>query len=359
LALECCEKTFFSFFVAMLAKMCFIFLSFVLIVGMCYREHNIRGSAMWLADVPTADLSVDMRGKTVVVTGANSGIGVQMSAAFKAMGASVIMVCRSIERGEAALPVVAKLAGDLQLTRQAHGGGSAQVRRMDLASFKSIDAFVEQLVDDGVQVDVLVNNAALANNNDFETEDKLQVVMGVNHFGVFRLTLAMLNAGLIHANEAARIVIVSSRVHGVGSLTTFNTVVRRRPNSLLENFEWYCSSKLANLLFAERLAERLAESGITVNALAPGFVASSLIVGNTHGVVRVLAGAANFFLAKSSWQGAQNAIHLATHPALSNVSGTYFVRFEPTDPTRPDNAEQVKESLWRQSVELTNIDLQI
>jgi NAD(P)-dependent dehydrogenase (short-subunit alcohol dehydrogenase family) len=321
------------------------------------RERNIRGSAMWLADVPTADLSVDMRGKTVVVTGANSGIGVQMSAAFKAMGASVIMVCRSIERGEAALPVVAKLAGDLQLTRQAHGGGSAQVRRMDLASFKSIDAFVEQLVDDGVQVDVLVNNAALANNNDFETEDKLQVVMGVNHFGVFRLTLAMLNAGLIHANEAARIVIVSSDAHHYSQLT-LDDVQGRTLSGVVGGFGAYASSKMANLLFAERLAERLAESGITVNALHPGFIATNLM-GNARGIVRFVAEWMTNLMAMDSWQGAQNSIHLATSPALSNVSGTYFVHFDPTDPIVPDNVDEFKQSLWRQSVELTNIDLQI
>ncbi|WNR44452.1 SDR family oxidoreductase [Paenibacillus roseipurpureus] len=247
--------------------------------------------------------------QTVLVTGANSGMGLATTVALAGQGAHVVMLCRSRERGEQAL---------LEARRQS---GSARIELMlcDLASLASIRAFAAAFLSKHPVLDVLVNNAGVVNLTRKTTADGFEAMMGVNHLGHFLLTQLLLDA-IVRAPQG-RIVNVSSGAHKIGRIDWTNPHLQRG----FRVWHGYAQSKLANILFTRELAMRLAGTAATANSLHPGAVATNIGVDRDTGFGKaVLAMARPFFLTPA--QGADTAVYLASSPDVRTVSGEYFYR---------------------------------
>lgn len=233
------------------------------------------------ADVP------DQRGRTVIVTGANSGLGAEATRVLADAGAKVIMACRRPDR---AWPVADAIAGDVE------------VRRLDLGDLSSVRAFADGL--DG-EVDVLINNAGVMAVPKGTTVDGFESHIGINHFGGFALT------GLLIDRVRDRVVTVSSGLHVLGRLGDDLDWQRRRYQRWLA----YAQSKLANLLFAYELQRRLSTAGRqTVSVAAhPGVAATEGQRRDTSLLGKVLAGGP----AQRPAMGALPILHAATAPGVS------------------------------------------
>ena len=246
--------------------------------------------------------------RTVVVTGANSGLGYEGTAALAEKGATVVMACRRPERGEDA-------AGDI---RERVPDADLDVRACDLADLASVAAFADGLTGDYDAVDVLCNNAGVMAVPRQETVDGFETQLGVNHLGHFALTARLwplLRAG----SDRSRVVTQSSEVHERGTID-FEDLHGERAYS-----EWgaYAQSKLANLLFAYELDRRITEHGVddvVSVACHPGWAATNLQFrgpeqnGSTLRSVGMKV--ANELFAQSAAQGALPMLYAATHPSV-------------------------------------------
>lgn len=249
-----------------------------------------------------------MNGKTVLVTGANSGMGKATVAALADMGAAVVMLCRSEERGRQALDEIIQ-----------QPGRNVRLMLCDLGSMKSIRSFAQQFKAECGQLDVLINNAGVITLDRRETADGLELQFGVNHIGHFMLTLLLLT--LLKKSSDGRIVMVGSGAHKVGKLY-FDDYNLKKYNVV----KAYGQSKLANLLFVRELDRRLKARGIpiVVNCAHPGAVATQMGVDrNTHFGKSIVAVLKPFFLTPE--QGARTAVYLASKDA-DGVSGQYFYK---------------------------------
>ncbi|CAB4924526.1 unannotated protein [freshwater metagenome] len=210
----------------------------------------------------TAEQVPDQRGRTVVVTGANSGIGLHTAIGLAAAGAQVVLACRDAERGARALAQVSPAATDV----------APQLLPLDLASLQSIGAFADALETRFAQVDVLVNNAGVMATPRRETADGFELQFGTNHLGHFALTGALLP--LLRAATAPRVVSVASLVHRIGRVDFDDLNAERR----YRRWGAYAQSKLANLLFTYELQSRARTAGSPLVALAahPGYTHTNL-----------------------------------------------------------------------------------
>ena len=243
--------------------------------------------AKWtLADMPP------QQDRTVVVTGANSGIGQAAATMFAAAGARVILACRNVDKGNAAAATMAD---------------TVEVRALDLASLTSIHEFAKSIDE---PIDVLVNNAGVMAIPHRRTADGFEMQIGTNHLGHFALT------GLLLDRIRDRVVTVSSTMHWAGKvdLTDLNWERRR-----YQRWVAYNQSKLANLLFANELARRLADTPLKSYAAHPGY-ASTNLQSHTETLLDTLMGLGNRLVAQSAHMGAMPTMFASTM-VLKN--GTY------------------------------------
>ena len=226
-----------------------------------------------------------MHEKTVVVTGGNSGIGFETSAALASMGARVIVTARSAERGRAAVAAItSRLGADARV----------QLVVFDLSDMASVRRGAAEILDQAPRLDVLVNNAGLLLSNRTETVDGFETTFATNHLGPFLLTNLLLDR--LRSSATSRIVTVSSSVHtrarkGV-RFDDLQSARRYRGSQV------YAETKLENILFTQELARRLEGTGVTANALHPGAVRTGYgRDGDARGMIAVvLAVMRPFFL---------------------------------------------------------------
>jgi len=263
------------------------------------------------------DQMPDCSGKTVVVTGANSGLGFEATKVFVQHGATVIMACRSIERGKQA-------AYDIKedLTEQA--GGTLNVRQCDLASLDSVAEFATGVQEDYGELHILCNNAGVMAIPRGETEDGFEMQLGVNHLGHFALTGHLIEL-LVETDGETRVVTHSSGAHTAGDLD-FNDLHR---TDSYGKWEAYGQSKLANLHFAYELQRRLDEVGISETksvACHPGYADTNLQYrGPKEAGSRIryaLMKVANTAFGQPASQGALPLLYAATGPDV--VGGGYY-----------------------------------
>jgi len=302
----------------------------------------------------TADEMPAMDGETVVVTGANSGLGYEGAKAFADAGAVVAMACRSAERAEQA-------ATDIRRTVR---GGSLNVHVCDLADLDSVAAFGEEVNETYDGIDVLCNNAGVMAIPRQETADGFEMQLGVNHLGHFALTGHLLPA--LRASEGeSRVVTQSSQAHTAGEMD-FSDLQSER-----EYGKWsaYGRSKLANLLFAYELQRRLAEAGDDVVSVAchPGYADTDLQFRGPRemgssvrmGVMKV----ANALLGQSAERGALPMLFAATSEEVTGgeyVGPSGFMDMRGSPEFQQSNAasrdEGDAERLWTVSEELTGVE---
>ncbi|MFJ9634170.1 oxidoreductase [Streptomyces sp. NPDC101175] len=279
----------------------------------------------------------DLTGRTAVVTGANSGIGLAAAAALARAGAHVVFAVRDLERGRAAA---------------ARAGGSTEVRRLDLADLASVREFAAGW--DG-PLDLLVNNAGVMMLPEGRTRDGFETQLGTNHLGHFALT----NLLLPHITD--RVVTVSSGAHRMGD--GYIHFENLNLDGIYGPQRAYSQSKLANLLFTLELQRRLADSGSRVRALAahPGWAATNLQSHTANPVGRALMAVGNRLVAQDDKAGALPTLYASTQdlPGASYVgpSGLGEMRGAPTLVGRSAEASDVAAAarLWTVSEELTGV----
>ncbi|KAM4540225.1 retinol dehydrogenase 14a [Fundulus diaphanus] len=274
-----------------------------------------------------------MRGKTVIVTGANSGIGKATVAAIVKLQGRVIMACRDqASAEEAALDTLQETGADSRLV---------VVKQLDLASLESVRSFCEDIIKEEPRLDVLINNAGVYQCPYTKTEDGFEMQFGVNHLGHFLLTHLLLD--LLKRSAPSRIVVVSSKLykHGEINFEDLNS------EKFYDKAFAYSRSKLANLLFTCELARRLEGSGVTVNALTPGIVRTNL---GRHVHIPVLAkplfNLLSWGLFKSPEEGAQTSVYLASSPDVDGVQGKCFADCKPLDLLPKATDQEVASKLW-------------
>ena len=204
---------------------------------------------------------VKLNGKTVIITGANTGIGKETAVDLAKRKARVIMACRSADRGERAVEDVKRLSGN----------DKVEYRHLDLASLASVRQFAEEILQEETPIDILINNAGIMRCPYWRTEDGFEMQFGVNHLGHFLLTNLLLER--LKQAPVARIVNVSSKGYKRAEGINFDDINSEHHYTPAKA---YYQSKLANVLFTKSLAERLEGTQVTVNSLHPGVIWTEL-----------------------------------------------------------------------------------
>jgi NAD(P)-dependent dehydrogenase (short-subunit alcohol dehydrogenase family) len=286
-------------------------------------------------------VTTPMQGKVCVITGANTGIGKAAAGALAALGARIVMICRDRARGERALADIAAAAANGGL------GGGAELFIADLSSQSDIRAVAAGILAAHPRIDVLVNNAGVALNHRELTVDGVERTFAVNYLAYFMLANLLLPA--LRAAGRARIVNVSSNAHRRGRLDFDNLQGERR----YSNIRMYSESKLEDLMFTYALSRRLAGSGITVNALHPGVVATE--IWRQVPILDFLSG----WLMLSPEKGARTTVYLAASPDVEGVTGKYFDKCKPAGTIELSHDVVLQERLWATSVALTGVGADI
>jgi retinol dehydrogenase-12 len=281
-----------------------------------------------------------MKGKTVVITGGNTGIGKEAAVGLAERGAHVIITSRDPARGEAAVAEIRERTG---------ADGEVEVMALDLASLASIREFAAEVGRRVDRLDVLLNNAGAVLLQRQVTADGFERTFGVNHLGHFMLTDLLLDQ--LRASAPARVVNVSSRAHKTAKTgLDFDDLQAERK---YQPFLVYGRSKLANIYFTRELARRVQGTGITTNSLHPGFVRSDFgrdgDLGRGLGVGITIA---QRLFAIGPERGARTSIYLASSPDVNDVSGKYFVRCKPAAISKAAADDDAARRLWTASEEL-------
>jgi len=283
-----------------------------------------------------------MQGKTVVVTGGNSGIGFETASALAAMGARVLVTARNADKGRAA---VAELAQRLD------GEGQFQLVVFDLADLSSVRRGAAEILELAPRLDVLVNNAGVVLSERAETVDRLEATFATNHLGPFLLTNLLL--ARIRESAPSRIVNVASTAHASARKgIPFDDLQSEKHYA---GMRVYGRSKLANILFTLELARRLEGSRVTANSLHPGTVRTGYGAdGDARGLLAFgIKISSPFFLSPAN--GARTSIYLASSPDVAGVSGEYFVKCRPKEPKRWAQDPDAARRLWQVSEELVGL----
>ena len=225
---------------------------------------------------------------------------------------------------------------------------TVEVMELDLADFGSIRRFADDYLARHERLDVLVNNAGLVLTSRRETVDGFETTFGVNHLGPFLLTQLLLDR--IRASAPARVVVVSSHAHkSARKGLDFDDL---QSDNGYSGFRVYGRTKLANIYFTRELARRLEGTGVTANALHPGFVASRFGRDGDSGRMGDVAMALGRPFAISAEKGARTSIYLATSPDVADVTGGYFYKCRPSTPTKIALDDEAARRLWAVSEEL-------
>ncbi|XP_027577400.1 retinol dehydrogenase 13-like [Pipra filicauda] len=300
------------------------------------------GLLLWARRRPPWDprkCPADLTGKTVIVTGANSGIGKCVAMDLARRNARTILACRSRERGQAAVEEI----------RAATGNPAVVLRLLDTGSLASVRAFARAVLREEPRLDVLVNNAGVTGLPFTITSERLEQTFATNYLGPFLLTNLLLD--LLKASAPSRVVNVSSFRHSVGTADSGFLTGQRHPGGYDAA---YSSTKLMNLLFTAELARRLRGTGVTANALSPGVVSTS-IMRHFSWAVRALFVLLRPFI-KSAEQGAASTIFCAVSEEAEGVSGKYFdSSCRLALPSAPARDAALARKLWEASERLTGL----
>lgn len=280
----------------------------------------------------------DLSGKTMLVTGATSGIGCEAAVAFAGAGAHTVIVGRNPDKTEA---VLAEIKGR-------SGSDGVEALLCDFSSQAAIRQLARTVLERYPRLDVLVNNAGGVHAQRTLTEDGIEATFAVNHLGYFLLTHLLLDR--LVASAPSRIVNVASEAHYRGTLD-FDDLGFERGYAIMKA---YSRSKLANVLFTRELAKRFEGRGVTVNALHPGVVATHIWDGAPSWTQPIFALAKRFFMA-SSTAGADTIVYLATYPDVAEVSGLYFEKNRPKEPSSLARDDALAGRLWAESLRLTHL----
>lgn len=274
-----------------------------------------------------------MKDKVAIVTGANTGLGFETARGLLEQGATVVLGCRDLKKGEAAR---AQLVAST-------GNENAVVMQVDLANLSRLRNFVTKFEARFSRLDLLVNNAGLWPRTRRKTEDGFELTFGVNHLGPFFLTHALLP--LLERSAPARVVVLTSSLHFGAEMDWEDPQFKVRQH---HGGTAYGQSKLCNVLFTLGLARRLEGKGVSVNAVHPGVVATEL----SREAPENARSTKGKLTAK---EGAVGPLQLATSPELASVSGKYFEGTEMKNPSPASMDVASQDRLWAMSLQLLKL----
>ena len=279
-------------------------------------------------------------GKTMIVTGGNSGIGKAAAVELARAGARVVITARNEARGAAAVADISA----------ASGSSTVELAVFDLADLSSVRSGAADLLERCPRIDVLLNNAGLILTERTLSADGYEATFAINHLGPFLLT-DLLRQRLVES-APARIVNVASTAHNFARRgMVFDDLMAERS---YKQMEVYGRSKLANILFTAELAERMAGTGVTVNCLHPGSVATGYARdGDATGFlawgVKVVAP-----LSLTPEQGARTSVYLCSSPEVDGVTGKYFAKCKEKTPSANARDRDAAAQLWEISEQLVD-----
>ncbi|MFV8749076.1 SDR family oxidoreductase [Nannocystaceae bacterium ST9] len=278
-------------------------------------------------------MSGAMQGKLVLITGGNSGVGKFTAIGLAKLGAKVVFTSRNQRKGDVARAEIREAANTQQVEFMA----------LDLTDFASIERFADEFLRKYDRLDVLVLNAGLVLDARSTTKQGFETTFGVNHLGHMYLTELLLDR--VKASKPARIVVLSSDAHRAarGGLDFDDLMGERK----YDGWKAYCASKLANIYYTRALAKRLDGTGVTVNAVHPGLVATGFAAAEdvSSAIVRIgMVFVRPFML--SPEKGARTSIWLASASELEGKTGGYYARCKPGKMTRAAQDDVAAERLW-------------
>lgn len=291
--------------------------------------------------IPMAEPS--LAGKTAVVTGATDGLGLETAVALARAGARVVMIGRNSAKTAAALSDVRRRSGS------EGRGGAVESLLCDLSSQASIRRLAAEVLARCPRLEILVNNAGTVSVERQLTADGIERTFAVNHLGYYLLTRLLYER--IVASAPARIVNVASHEHHRGTLD-FDDLGFERGYQILKA---YARSKLGNVLFTRELAKRLPGTGVTVNALHPGGVATNIWSGAPAWTRPFFAIAKRLFMIPPE-EGARRIVYLAASPEVEGTTGLYFEENRPTLPSPLARDDALAARLWKESARLVHLE---
>lgn len=299
-----------------------------------------HGSSLRGAAVPASiGAVIDLSGKTALVTGASSGIGLEASVQIARMGADVVMVARDPKRGEEALEDVKKRSGSSKLT----------LMLCDFASQAEIRRFAAEFREARSRLHILINNAGGVNKERKVTVDGIEQTFAVNHLGYFLLTNLLLD--MIEKSAPARIVNVASVGHRRADIDFDDLGFEKGGYAIMRA---YSRSKLANVLFTRELASRLKGKNVTVTSLHPGAVATNIWSGAPSWARPILSVVKALFMI-SPEEGGSRVVYLATSPEVEGKTGGYYDKNEEQVPAPLALDRALAKRLWDESTKLTGL----
>lgn len=280
-----------------------------------------------------------MKGKTILISGASSGIGLATAEALAAKGAQLLLAARSEDKLKTAAAQITSKTGNKNIS----------LYTVDLSSQRSIRALADTIKKDHTQIDVLINNAGGVFPDFKLSEDDLEMTIATNHFSQFLLTNLLLD--LVKKSDYARIVNVSSDSHYNGKID-FESFRKNKGYFIMKA---YAQSKLANVLFTQELAERLSGTHVTANSLHPGFVKTNIGNKDTSWYASAVWSFITSIGAISVEKGAETSVYLASSPEVKGIGGRYFTKCKEKKPGKLTFDKALQKELWHVSEQLCPI----
>ena len=289
-----------------------------------------------------------LTGKTALVTGANSGLGYEITLALAEKGAHVIMACRNLDKANQAAANIRKQVANAVLT----------IKELNLSDLASVRRFATEMQPQLTKLDLLINNAGIMAIPERQTADGFEMQFGTNHLGHFALTAFLLQPLL--ATPGARVVSVSSGLHENATINFADLMGKQG----YDKWKAYGQSKLANLLFAYELQRKFVKAGMQAISVGahPGYAATNLQSGGESFIERIAMAAGNRLLAQSAATGALPILYAATARDVNGcdyIGPTGFQGMRGAAGKVRSNAESYNEEiatkLWNISIELTGV----
>ena len=289
---------------------------------------------------PRCKSNKSLKGKTVVITGGNTGIGKETAVDLARRGARVIIGCRNLQKGKEALNEI----------KERSGNPNVFLEEIDLASLESVGKFADTILNSEPRLDILINNAGVMACPYQKTKDGFEMQFGTNHLGHFLLTMLLLDR--LKRSQPSRIINVSSSVHRMGSgKINFEDINYEKSYG---SWAAYFNSKLANVLFTRELSKRLEGTHVTANSLHPGAVITDL---QRHSFIGSgLLFPLRWYTFKTAEQGAQTTIHCAVSEEMEGVSGKYLRDCAIVEESKGAQDDAAAKKLWDLSVKLVGLE---
>ncbi len=268
---------------------------------------------------------------SIIITGANRGVGKSITKALAKQGHHIIMACRNLR-----LAIESKNQIETE-----SGNHNIELFELDLASFESIHSFVNNLRNRKIEIAALINNAGILSNSFMKTIDGYERTIQVNYIGQFLLTVLLLP---MIRKDSGRIINTSSLLYRFGRVDENIFSINEKT---YHGFRAYADSKLALLLFSLELAERTGQEGISVNSVDPGVVNTNMLTMNKW--FDPLANILFRPFVKSADKGAETSIYLASSPMVEKETGKYYCGKKERNLPRRVIYHPYKKELWKQT----------